>query len=133
MVFVRNQKWAPVIRAESHLGIGRLPPADRAPFHPFLPPKEGDDRDKQEQKEEGEPKAPEQERNSKRAREQDQSNLPGLRSATSRTANAGRASAAGPRSTARFRPPRRLESSPAPTPAQRTCSGGLDPAIRCTA
>lgn len=133
MVFIRDLKGAPVIRTESDRGIGRLPPTERAPFHLFLPPEEGDDRNKQEQEKEGKAEAPEQERDCKGAREQDQSQLPGLRFATSRTAKAGRASAAGPRSTARFRPPKRPESSPAPTPAQSTCIRGLVPATLLTA
>jgi hypothetical protein len=51
LVFYRDPERARVIRAESDPFIGGLPPAERAPLHPLLFPKEWDDRDEQEEEE----------------------------------------------------------------------------------
>lgn len=92
----RSLQGTPVIGAERYPDLVCLPPADRAALHLPLPAKKRDEGNEQEQEEEREAVFPEYDRHRKRGGEQEEAQLPGLRFATSRTAKAGRASAAGP-------------------------------------
>ena len=93
---LRSLEGTPIIGAERYPGLVCLPPADRAALHLPLPAKERDEGNEQEQEEERQAVHPEDDRHRKRGGGQEEAQLPGLRFATSRTAKAGRASAAGP-------------------------------------